>query len=40
MNLTEQSKALFLAYAKDAGNWGGTPLVGGNVRIQGWRDFG
>lgn len=31
MNITEASKALFLAYAKDAGNWSGTPLVGGNV---------
>lgn len=29
--ITEQSKALFLAYAKDAGNWSGQPLVGGNV---------
>ena len=36
MNITEQSKALFLAYAKDAGNWNGMPLVGsvhvGNAR--------
>lgn len=31
MNLTQQSKALFLEYAKDACNWSGTPLVGGNV---------
>ena len=29
--LTEASKALFLAYAEDAGNWSGTPCVGGNV---------
>lgn len=29
--LTERSLALFLAYAADAGNWSGTPLVGGNV---------
>lgn len=29
--ITEASKSLFVAYAKDAGNWGGTPLVGGNV---------
>lgn len=29
--ITEQSLALFLAYAKDAGNWSGSPLVGGNV---------
>lgn len=31
IELTEASKKLFLAYAKDAGNWSGTPLVGGNV---------
>ena len=31
INITDQSKALFLAYARDAGNWNGTPLVGGNV---------
>ena len=31
MNITETSKALFLAYARDAGNWNGQPLVGGNV---------
>ncbi len=31
IELTEASKTLFLAYAADAGNWGGTPLVGGNV---------
>jgi hypothetical protein len=31
MNITETSLALFLAYANDAGNWSGTPLVGGNV---------
>jgi hypothetical protein len=31
IELTEASKALFIAYAKDAGNWSGTPLVGGNV---------
>ena len=29
--ITEASLELFLAYARDAGNWGGTPLVGGNV---------
>ena len=29
--ITERSRALFLAYARDAGNWGGQPLVGGNV---------
>ena len=31
MTITEQSKKLFLAYASDAGNWNGSPLVGGNV---------
>lgn len=31
VNITKQSLSVFLAYAKDAGNWGGTPLVGGNV---------
>jgi len=31
INITEASKALFVAYAKDAGNWGGCPLVGANV---------
>jgi hypothetical protein len=31
LNLTQDSLALFLAYAADAGNWGGNPLVGGNV---------
>lgn len=29
--ITAQSLKIFLAYAKDAGNWNGTPLVGGNV---------
>ena len=29
--ITERSHQLFMAYANDAGNWGGTPLVGGNV---------
>lgn len=31
IELTEASKSLFIRYAKDAGNWSGTPLVGGNV---------
>ena len=31
MNITQASQALFSAYANDAANWGGTPLVGGNV---------
>lgn len=29
--ITPTSLVLFLAYAKDAANWGGTPLIGGNV---------
>ena len=31
MQITEKSLQLFLAYANDAGNWSGTPLVGGNI---------
>lgn len=31
VNITEQSKALFIAYANDACNWSGSPMVGGNV---------
>lgn len=31
MQLTERSKELFFEYAKDAPNWSGNPLVGGNV---------
>jgi hypothetical protein len=31
MNITQTSLDLFLAYARDAGNWSGTPCVGGNV---------
>ncbi|CAJ1505588.1 hypothetical protein [[Mycobacterium] burgundiense] len=30
-DITARSLELFLDYARDAGNWGGTPLVGGNV---------
>lgn len=30
-NITARSLELFLYYARDADNWGGTPLVGGNV---------
>jgi hypothetical protein len=30
-NITETSLAVFLAYAADADNWNGQPLVGGNV---------
>jgi hypothetical protein len=31
IKLTEASKALFLALWNDRGNWGDTPLWGGNV---------
>lgn len=33
MNITETSKALFIALVEDAGNWSGTPLVDGNVQL-------
>lgn len=29
--ITAASLELFLAYARDAGNWAGEPMVGGNV---------
>ncbi|WP_290055645.1 hypothetical protein [Amycolatopsis solani] len=31
--ITDTSLRLFLAFARDAGNWSGTPMVGGNVEI-------
>ena len=31
MKITEKSLQLFLAYARDAGNWSGSPPIGGNV---------
>lgn len=31
MTITETSLNVFLAYARDAGNWSGQPMVGGNV---------
>ena len=31
MEITPQSLKLFLDFARDAGNWSGTPCVGGNV---------
>jgi hypothetical protein len=31
MNITPRSLELFLAFARDADNWSGTPLIGGNV---------
>lgn len=30
-DITARSLELFLDYARDADNWSGTPLVGGNV---------
>lgn len=33
VQLTEKSQALFDAYANDAGNWSGTPLVGVNGNV-------
>lgn len=30
-DITARSLELFIAYAEDAGNWAGTPLIGGNV---------
>jgi len=32
-NLTDASLDLFLRFAKDAGNWSGQPLVGGNFTV-------
>lgn len=32
MNISENAKKLFLEYADDAGNWNGTPLIGGNIK--------
>ena len=31
INITARSLEVFLEYAKDADNWSGAPLVGGNV---------
>lgn len=31
MKITEKSQELFKALAQDAGNWGGSPMLGGNV---------
>jgi len=31
LDITAKSLMVFLAYADDAGNWNGTPHVGGNV---------
>jgi len=31
MKISDGAKKLFIDYAEDSANWGGTPLVGGNV---------
>lgn len=31
VNITKQSKSLFIEYWKDAANWSGTPAIGHNV---------
>ena len=31
MTLTPRTLELFLAFARDAGNWSGNPAIGGNV---------
>jgi hypothetical protein len=31
LGITYTSFEVFLAYARDAGNWAGTPCIGGNV---------
>jgi len=33
MTITQQSKTLFISYVESAPDWGGMPLVGGNVII-------
>jgi len=38
VKLSENAKKLFIAYVEDSGNWGGSPMVGGNVKILGERE--
>ncbi len=38
LQITEQSKQLFIAYVQDAPNWNGTPMIGGNVSILGEKE--
>ena len=33
INITEESKNLFIAFAEDSGNWDGMPVLGGNVDV-------
>lgn len=40
MQLTTRSQEIFMAFAKDAGNWSGMPIIGANVDIQGSQDRG
>ena len=40
MELTQRSQAIFLAFAKDAGNWSGCPWINGNVEIHTHEDRG
>jgi len=35
IKITERSKSLFISYAKDAGNWSGTPMVDGDKESRG-----
>lgn len=35
MKITNRSLEVFLSYANDAGNWGGTPLVSGDKSERG-----
>jgi len=37
-SLPANARQLFFLYVRDAGNWSGTPLVGGNVRLLGVRE--
>ena len=36
--LGPNAKELFALYVSDSGNWGGTPMVGGNVTLLGDRE--
>jgi hypothetical protein len=40
VKLSERATELFTAYARDAGNWSGNPMVGGNVPSNGKSDRG
>ena len=36
--LSPNAKKLFVLYVEDSGNWGGSPMVGGNVTLLGDRE--